>query len=353
MSRNGTSDFSVEYDGVGNLEVNLEGNAYTYAWTPVAGAWYFLTVKRTSGSMEAFADGEEIGAGQSATDDVQGTDALNIGRNSGDSNYFDGIMADAVIYKGDAVSDAEIIKLASAFPLQRSGWVSYYKLDEESGTRADSIGSNTLTDNNTVGYGTGVVNNASDAERADSEYFSITDGAQVGLDILHDLTLLCWVKMESAPATSHAITKWDGSTSNKAYGLDFTTGRLPRFQLSHNGSTTTTLNFSGSFPLATWTHVAATLDGSTRKTWKNAEGYSTNTWTLGDLHDSDSFYSVGSLGTLSNVFDGMIDEVLTAARYLHPEEIKSIYNKNLNGEEMISDPTPEEAPTRNRLIIIA
>ena len=43
-----------------------------------------------------------------------------------------------------------------------TGLVSYWALDETSGTRYDSHGSNDLTDNNTVGYTTGVQGNAAD-----------------------------------------------------------------------------------------------------------------------------------------------------------------------------------------------
>src|SRR6056300_304684 len=47
--------------------------------------------------------------------------------------------------------------------------VSFWKLDEASGTRVDAFGSNDLTDNNTVGQGTGTVYaNAADFERSNS-----------------------------------------------------------------------------------------------------------------------------------------------------------------------------------------
>ena len=42
--------------------------------------------------------------------------------------------------------------------------ISYWKLDETSGTRVDSVGNNDLTDNNTVLYGAGKQGNGADLE---------------------------------------------------------------------------------------------------------------------------------------------------------------------------------------------
>ena len=50
--------------------------------------------------------------------------------------------------------------------------VSYWKLDESSGNAADSVGSNTLTNTNTVTYSAGKINNGADFERDSAQYFS-------------------------------------------------------------------------------------------------------------------------------------------------------------------------------------
>ena len=44
--------------------------------------------------------------------------------------------------------------------------ISFWELEESSGTRADAHGAHTLTDNNTVGQGTGVVGNCADLNSA-------------------------------------------------------------------------------------------------------------------------------------------------------------------------------------------
>ena len=54
--------------------------------------------------------------------------------------------------------------------------VAYWNLNETSGDRADATGNgHTLTDNNTVGYATGKINNAASFVAANSGYLSIAD----------------------------------------------------------------------------------------------------------------------------------------------------------------------------------
>ena len=65
----------------------------------------------------------------------------------------------------------------------RSKLTSYWKLDEASGTRADSIGSNNLTANGTGGVGstTGKLGNAAAFVGAESDYLSITDNTSISI----------------------------------------------------------------------------------------------------------------------------------------------------------------------------
>ena len=70
-----------------------------------------------------------------------------------------------------------------------TGLVSWWNLDETSGTRADSVGSNHLTDVNTVGYAAGKIGNAASFVAANNETLS-TETALFE----DDFTLSMWVK---------------------------------------------------------------------------------------------------------------------------------------------------------------
>ncbi len=94
-----------------------------------------------------------------------------------------------------------------------SGLVAYWPLHEPSGVRYDATGHGfDLTDNNTVTGNPGRVENASQFTRANTEYASITDKAELsGGDIyIHHV---CWIYPDSVAAGIYAISgKANGST---------------------------------------------------------------------------------------------------------------------------------------------
>jgi hypothetical protein len=78
------------------------------------------------------------------------------------------------------------------------GLVAYWKLDETSGPRIDSAGSNNLTDNNTVGSAVGKVGNAASFVAANNEFLrvytvafssSFTDEASINLWVKRDVDI--------------------------------------------------------------------------------------------------------------------------------------------------------------------
>ena len=82
--------------------------------------------------------------------------------------------------------------LSDAYAYIAAGWT----LDESSGTRVDSIGSNDLTDNNTVASATGQFSNAADFEADNTEFLSCASSADLqGGDV--DFMLRGWMKLES------------------------------------------------------------------------------------------------------------------------------------------------------------
>jgi len=103
--------------------------------------------------------------------------------------------------------------------------VSYWKLDEVSGVRYDIHGSNDLTDNNTVLYDTGKINNSALFARSNSEYLSITDASQTSLDSCPSAQFWFYTW---ASATSFTDGNWHGlvAKQNTAGTSSFNTGIL-------------------------------------------------------------------------------------------------------------------------------
>lgn len=73
--------------------------------------------------------------------------------------------------------------------------VACWDMEEESGTRYDAVGSNDLTDNNTVGVTSGISGNAANFELENNEFLSIPDNGNLSSG--QDFTITGWVFMSS------------------------------------------------------------------------------------------------------------------------------------------------------------
>jgi hypothetical protein len=219
--------------------------------------------------------------------------------------------------------------------------VSYWKLDETSGTRADAHSSNDLTDNNTVGYGTGIINNGADFERDNGEYLSITDAAQTGLDITGDISISMWVKAESIPADyMRLLGKNDADIENKGYYIQFRSPGANQSALSltfYDDSSNATFVYSTDQYLAStgvWYHVVVTADVSAGASgvtlYKNGSSISATTGVdnATSISDTSAAFSIARnlQGSNPDSFDGIIDEVGVWNRVLTAEEVSDLYN---------------------------
>lgn len=83
-----------------------------------------------------------------------------------------------------------------------SSLTGFWPLDEASGNRADGIGTNTLTDNNTVGSTTGLVYpTAANFVVANSEYLSHADDVALSMGDI-DYWMAVWVRPSALPASN-------------------------------------------------------------------------------------------------------------------------------------------------------
>ncbi len=78
----------------------------------------------------------------------------------------------------------------------------HWKLNEASGARVDSHGSNDLTDNNTVTQVAGKIGNAAQFTAANSEWLSRGTDVDLGLGADTDCTWAGWFYMDSKPGNN-------------------------------------------------------------------------------------------------------------------------------------------------------
>jgi hypothetical protein len=196
----------------------------------------------------------------------------------------------------------------------------YWKLDETSGTRFDSVGTNNLTENGSVGSTLGKIGNAATG-------FSTTDylvnTSTVG-QITGDWTATCWFRTGSDINTNQGIVCRTTTTANDVeYLLDIFSNNV-RFVLSTSSGI-----YVAQTPIATNTtyFVASWYDGTNINISLN-DGAVTSTAAPGiPVQLFGSELTVGLRLDDSRPFLGdWIDEVGIWNRVLTSGEITQLYN---------------------------
>jgi len=207
--------------------------------------------------------------------------------------------------------------------------VSHWTCDETSGVRYDSntTNSNDLTDNNTVGYATGLLGNACDFEASNSEYLSITDANQIGLepDIF---SASAWVKKESNDANQRVIMGKDSSGGDYTWRLSASPDS-PDYPLCANaniaGTNRQICNSGGS--LATWYHVVSTYNGSSFCLYINGVIVGSCSSYSGTLADGSNDFRVASFAHASGYYlDGLVDEMTFDDEAWDSTTVTAVYN---------------------------
>jgi hypothetical protein len=228
--------------------------------------------------------------------------------------------------------------IPSAGPTLTTNLVSYWKFDEAStsGSAADSAGSNTLTNVNSATFSTGKINNAANMVHSSSQYFSIADGSQTGLDITGDMTINAWVNFPTPLAASEVIgfvSKCDNSSrawcsifSNNGSNDTFT------LAVSSNGTSNSqdTVVFSSPFATGTWYMLTVVYHASagTFNVYRNGSLEGTGTGLFNSIFSGTAEFRVGwdNNPSPTDGFNGSMDEVGIWSRALSGSEVSQLYN---------------------------
>jgi len=209
----------------------------------------------------------------------------------------------------------------------------HWKMNDASGSRTDSSGNgNTLTDNATVASNIDCKEGflSSDFELSSSEYLSITDAAQTGLDITGDLSIAMWVKFETTATQQGLATKWSGS-SQKAFIFQFTSNTLS-FVVTTDGSTQVGKDVAWTPSAGTWYHIGMVYDASAGEVAFYVNGAQQGTTQTGaptSIFNGSGPFILGAFqdSAVTGFFDGLMDDVLVWARELTSAEISDLYNE--------------------------
>jgi hypothetical protein len=201
------------------------------------------------------------------------------------------------------------------------GWRGVWHLSEASSvTRSDSTSNaNNLTQTGGVPLATGQIASAA-SFNGTSQYLSLTDAGQTGLDITGNITIEAWIRLAQVDAGPYSIAmKWRGTCASGEgpYMLRATDGD-PGYEregfTAYNtcgGTNQSALGSTSSMVAGTWHHLVGVYDGSNVRIYKNGSQTNSNPLT-GTLYNSDGDFQVGIRGT-SQWFNGLIDEIRVSA----------------------------------------
>ena len=210
--------------------------------------------------------------------------------------------------------------------------ISYWKMDEVSGNRADSViaTANTLTDNNTVTSNPGKISLAGQFTRANSEYLSIADNASLSTGDI-DFTVALWVYIDSKPGDMHVFGRASSYASFALIEyLVYYRASNDRFRFApSNGSTSVPAdaNNLGSPSTATWYFIVAWRDktAGTVNIQVNNGTIDSASWSYTQVDLLVPTY-VGGVLAAAPFFNGRIDEAAFWKRILTASERTALYN---------------------------
>lgn len=325
--RSGTDRFAFELFEPTDSGTILEANNLG---SPSTGVWYLLHAwyDSTANTMNIAVNAGTADSTSKAALQASGGAEFRIGARqySGFNNFFDGLIDDVVLLKNyilDATERTEDYNGGAGVPFSR--WtddladaapsaVANWKLDETSGTRFDSVGSNDLADNNTVASATGMFGNAADFEASNLEYLSITDNTDLSAGDI-DILFRWWMKLETS-ANVQVFSK-DNEGGQREYGAYTTGGSVLRFYIfdpSNNFVEVGAATF-GALSTGVWYLVHAWHDSVSNRIGISINGGVADTVShSAGVKDGTADFWIGRLGT--TYYDGLIDDVVLIKNYI-------------------------------------
>jgi len=178
-----------------------------------------------------------------------------------------------------------------------------------------------------------------DLERDSTQYLSITDGSQTGLDITGDFTIELWVKLESAPATDTYrpfVSKWLNTGNQRSYAVGYINLSDTMYlygNISTNGTAATSGTVAYTLNAGTYYHLAFTYDASagTMEVFVDDSSVGTISSLATSIYNGTAAFQIGYF--LGETFDGLIDEVRVWSDIRTSTEISDNRSVELVGDE--------------------
>lgn len=301
--------------------------------------WYHIVIYHNGASSYIYLNGTQYSISLNAITDPAAN--LEIGANN--INHTTGGYVDEVGIWNRELTQTDVTTLYnSGTPLPYwsastvsgdstlpTSMVSYWTMDETSSTRADSVGSNSLTDSGSTSYATGKQSNAADFESSSSQKLSKSSAAGLGtIAGTGDFTLAAWFNPESAGTETAGLRGYTiaGGTDRIVMDVDVTNIFCQMYD-GTNGAYITGPSVSAS----TWYHFVLSRSGGTLSLYVNGGLFGTNTGTYGTSSSTNlnsiSTIELGGESAISTAeyYDGLIDEAVLWNKAITPGEVRALY----------------------------
>ncbi len=275
-----TQGFNGSDCGTGSLAFLVGGTWHTKTYSTgfSTGLWYHVvgTFKDSTDTVELFVNGVSLGTDTNETDVMYNSaDAARIGKQGTNStNYFYGTIDDVRIYNA-ALTSTEVVTLyagSEPYPCDNSclGW---WKLDEDSGTFADSAGTNEALSqygspavtHNTEGIYKGGLRFASSTDTS-GKYFLYNNDYN-SLDSAGATTLSAWFRNSETIATGTGLagklSTANSSCQSYLHWQAVGSGGLSYSICDDGGVSTETVTTGSMYNDGLWHHAVGTWDGTT------------------------------------------------------------------------------------------
>jgi RHS repeat-associated protein len=269
---------------------------------------------------------------------VDSTYGLSFGRATPGTSPFSGRVDEAALYKRVLTptertwfyNNAVAQNYTDLLPVNpgSTGLAAWWSLNEASGARNDSHGTNHLTDNNTVASTSGLKTNAASFVTANQEFLSIADNTVLsGGDV--DFTISANVYLNSNTSTFVLLNKSDiVATSLMDYRIAYNPGLGFRFRVGPDGGAQIPYVDSGSdVTTGKWHHVIAWHDSASNTINIQVDNGAVKSapYSIGPT-DTTYPFTMGAYSNGATGLDGRVDEAAIYKRILTSSERAWLYN---------------------------
>jgi LruC domain-containing protein len=316
--------YIIRLDAQGRLTFALYTPSYvdivmTYSDRILNTDWHHGAAVYDGAMMKLYVDGVLKASGSNTGMLHSSSSDVYIG-NQNSINHFKGTIDEVLIYDV-ALTETEINQIYTSTPNPGNGessLISYWKLDENSGTNTtDSHGTNNGTITN-ASWGIGVSGSCLNFNGTSGNVKVLNSAT---LNPVNSITMMAWAKTQGNLTCKIAQKgDWDG------HGIG--QGKWDGWNVSirTNDNTSHLIHWGGGLPVINeWYHLAMTYDGATLKMYVNGQLRNSAAVT-GNLKINGRDFSIGSDNNAQKFFNGSIDEVKIFGTALSQTEIQANYN---------------------------